>query len=376
MTKRLGNIVINNFTHDARVLKTSLFLNSFGYDVSVVALHIGDLPEYEQVQGVFVHRIKLVTRNWIKFRPVQFLKYFEFLYRAIRYSRSFDYLNCNDLNALPVGVFVKLLNSKVKLVYDSHEYAINDVPNQSILSIKLKYFLERMLIRYVDHVIVVSDSIANEYVKLYNVKKPYLVLNCPAYTDQAKKNIFRNKFNIKQDQRIFLYQGGLSKGRGIEMLLQAFMNRREDNCVLVCMGYGVLEHEVKEHEKNSHNIFFHPAVDQKELLDYTASADIGLLFYENSCLNHDYCSPNKIFEYIMAGLPVITANLFEMKRLVQSEGIGLVVESNTIEGVGNAINEIMASDLMKFSANVRRASKKYCWENQVAVLQHCWGDNL
>lgn len=375
MTKRIANIVINDFTHDARVLKTSLSLKSLGYDVSVVALHNGDLPEYEQVQGVFVHRIKLVTRSWIKFRPIQFLKYFEFLFRAIRYSCEFDCLNCNDLNALPVGVIVKLLNNKVRLVYDSHEFAINDVPNQSRLSIQLKYLFERMLIKYADQVIVVSDSIANEYVKLYDIKKPHLVLNCPSYVDQPKKNIFRNKFNIRQDQRIFLYQGGLSKGRGIETLLQTFFERKIDDCVLICMGYGMLEDLIRSYAKRSSIIFYHPAVSQDVLIDHTGSADIGLSLIEDTCMSYRYCLPNKLFEYIMASLPVITSDLPEMRRLVDSEGIGLVVNDNTIESMQSVINEIMASDLVNFTVSVREAKKKYCWENQVVVLQHCWGEN-
>lgn len=375
MTRRLANIVINDFTHDARVLKTSLSLKSLGYDVTVVALHNGDLPVDEQIQGVFVNRIKLVTRSWIKFRPIQFLKYFEFLFRAIKYSREFDYLNCNDLNALPVGVIVKLLNSRVRLVYDSHEFAINDVPNQSRISIKLKYFFEKLLIKYADHVVVVSDSIANEYVKLYDIKKPYVVLNCPSYTDQTKKNIFRIKFNIRQDQKIFLYQGGLSKGRGIEVLLQSFFERKVDDCVLICMGYGLLEDVIRTYAKRSSVIFYHPAVSQDVLLDHTSSADIGLSLIEDACMSYRYCLPNKLFEYIMASLPVIASDLPEMRRLVDLEGIGLVVEDNTIEGMQMAINEIMASDLEKFSANVREASNKYCWENQVTVLQHCWGGN-
>jgi glycosyltransferase involved in cell wall biosynthesis len=206
-------------------------------------------------------------------------------------------IHCNDLNGLFVGVLSKALNWKQKLIYDSHEFAINDIPNQSYYSIKAKYFLEKILIRFADQVIVVSDSIANEYSRLYNIKKPNLILNCPAYIEQNKNDIFRQNLGIKHDQLIFLYQGGLSGGRGIEILLKAFELRAELDCVLVCMGYGPLEEMVKGYSSRNQNIFYHPAVAQNILLDYTSSADFGILFYEDSCLNHRFCSPNKIFEY-------------------------------------------------------------------------------
>lgn len=353
----------SSLDNDSRVKKEMKTLMSLGYRIRLISVSSKrKLSEIEHV--IIAHEARRRVLPGVSAILLQF----RLLYNAIKHKNDIDVVHCHDLNTLHAGVLIKLVSKDLKLIYDTHEFAINDIPNQSWVSIKMKYYLEKCLIRYADQVIVVSDSIANEYVKLYGIKKPNLVLNCPLYTHANKKDLFRKKFNIRQNQRIFLYQGGLSKGRGIEMLLQAFISRQDDNCVLVCMGYGVLEHMVKEHEKSSQNIFFHPAVDQNELLNYTGSADIGLLFYEDSCLNHEYCSPNKIFEYIMAGLPVITANLIEMTRLVQSEGLGLVVESNTVEGVKNAINEITKLNLGEFSDKVQLASRKYCWETQETSL--------
>lgn len=349
--------------NDSRVKKEIKTLLSFGHRIRLISVASQKkISEFEHV--VIAHEARRRVLPGVSAILLQLL----IINKAIKHKNNIDIIHCHDLNTLHIGVLIKLMGKGVRLIYDTHEFAINDIPNQSWISIKIKYYLEKFLIRHVDQVIVVSDSIANEYVKLYRIEKPNLVLNCPLYTHTNKKNLFRKKFNIRENQRIFLYQGGLSKGRGIEMLIQAFISRQEDNCVLVCMGYGVLEHMVKEHEKSSNNIFFHPAVDQIELLEYTGSADIGLLFYEDSCLNHEYCSPNKIFEYIMAGLPVITANLFEMKRLVQSEGLGLVVETNTVEGVKNAINEITKLNLSEFADKVQLASRKYCWETQETSL--------
>ncbi|MBF4438155.1 hypothetical protein ERJ77_27460, partial [Vibrio anguillarum] len=97
------------------------------------------------------------------------LKLFEFVVRFIFRYRKFDVLHCNDLNGFFVGFCCKLTRPKIIIVYDSHEFAINDVPNQSARSIKLKKILEGFLIKFAHGVINVSDSIANEYSRLYNI---------------------------------------------------------------------------------------------------------------------------------------------------------------------------------------------------------------
>lgn len=370
---KIINLVLNDFTHDSRVLKTSASLQGMGYEITVVAIHSLDLQEQEFFEGVPVHRIKLSSRLWSKIKLFQILKLVEFCIRFIfKYGRE-QIIHCNDLGGLFVGVMSKTFNWSQKLIYDSHEFAINDIPNQSQLSIKIKYFIERFLIRFSDSVIVVSDSIANEYSRIYQIKKPHIVLNCPSYIDQFKNEIFRKKFGIRKNQIIFLYQGGLSEGRGIEVMLQAFEALSDDRCVLVCMGYGPLVSMVQSYASRQANIFYHPAVKHNLLLDYTSSADFGLLFYEDSCLNHRFCSPNKIFEYLMAGLPVITSNLFEMRRLVETELVGFVADNNSVDGLIRALNCAVNSDVWKIQNNVKRARGKYCWEEQENVLRTVYG---
>lgn len=366
---KITNLVLNNFINDSRVLKTSKTLLCAGYDVSVVALLDKGLKEYDMVSGIPVHRIKLITRSWSKYKFIQFLKLIEFIIRFIVRYRYADVLHCNDLNALFVGVCCKLTRPKIKLIYDSHELAINDVPNQSARSIKLKKMLEGSLIKFAHSVINVSDSIANEYVQLYHISKPHLVLNCPVYHEQPKRNLFRENLGIRPDQTIFLYQGGLSKGRGIELLLEAFSAFDSDKNVLVYMGYGPLEGLLQEKAQQHSTIFYHPAVSPDVLLNYTSSADYGVSFIEDSCLSYRYCLPNKMFEYLMAGLPVLTSNLFEMKRLVETEGIGIVAKENTLEGFKKAVEASLDQDYGAIQENVFAARKKYCWEEQEKVLR-------
>lgn len=365
---KVVNIVLNNFTNDSRVQKTSEFLSKNGFEVTVACLHEAQLAEYEKKRDVDVHRIKLRSRSWPKNKVIQLIKYFEFLWRTVLHYRKVDISHCNDLNALPVGVMIKLMNRRCRVIYDAHEYEINDIPHQSKASIKMRYLLERFLIRFADEVITVSDSIAQAYADMYHIPKPHLVLNCPPYQSQSKQNLFREHLNIGREQTIFLYQGGLGRGRGIEILLRAFDAMEDNQNVLVCMGYGPLEDEIKQKADVSENIFFHPAVSPEHLLQYTASADFGILFYEDNCLNHRYCSPNKMFEYLMAGVPVITSNLVEMQRFVEEHQCGIFAPENTVEGFKSAIKQVLMLKYETLVANVKATNSKYNWERQELIL--------
>lgn len=369
--KKIANIVLNDFTNDSRVWKTSDSLNNLGFHSIVVALHSGKLLQKENIQGVDVERIRLATRPLPKWKPVQIIKYLEFICRAFWRFRSVKYFHCNDLNALPVGLLVKLFGKDVFVVYDCHEHETETNGLKGIEKI-FKKWMEQFLIRFVDEVITVSDSISQDYERIYDIPKPRVVLNCPAYQVSGVSDLFRKNLGIRSNQTIFLYQGALSKGRGIEMLLEAFQGFNSDENVIVFMGYGPLEDLIRKKSNNSTVVFFHPAVPPNILLDYTKSADYGVCFIQGSCLSYRYCLPNKVFEYLMAGLPVLASDLVELKRLVESEGVGVVANDSSVDGIRNAVVGSLNLDYAEVQKNVFKCRRKYCWEEQEKVLREVY----
>lgn len=367
----IANVVLNDFTNDSRVFKISKTLVSYDYHVSVVAIHNSGLERKEVVENIQIDRIRLASRAWSKLKLVQLIKYFEFLFRVFWRYRNYDVIHCNDIGSLPIGIMIKCFNRSSRVVYDCHEYEI-EIDSLSFFEKVLRKFLERSFIKYADSVVTVSDSIANEYQRLYGIAKPELVLNCPVYYEPPKTNFFRESFGIRSDQTIFLYQGGLKSGRGIELLIESFSGLDDDSNVLVVMGYGPLQSTVERAARRSPTVFFQPAVEQRVLLDFTCAADYGILFYEDTCLNHRYCSPNKIFEYLMAGLPVLISDLFEMRRLVEENGLGVVAEGNSVEGFRNAVRASLEQDYRSIHENVLKARRKYCWEEQEKVLMEIY----
>jgi glycosyltransferase involved in cell wall biosynthesis len=372
--KTVASIVLNNFKNDSRVLKENISLQNSGYDVKVIALHEESLKEFDEVQHIPVHRIKLKSRGWSKNKFIQLLKYFEFMYKVVKQYKNSDILHCNDLNTLPIAFTIKkFFNKKVKIVYDAHEYETETNGLQGIQK-KLIKQVEKRLIKYADSVITVSDAIANEYVKLYGIEKPALVLNTPVYQTIEKKDILRETFNIEKDKTIFLYQGRLSSGRGIEMLLDAFKDMDDSLAVILFMGYGSLEEKILELEKGYENIYFHPAVDPDVLLDFTSSADFGISTIEDICLSYRYSLPNKMFEYMMAGLPVIVSNLPEMKKVVEQFQVGVVLDENSINGIKKAVQKVIKLDSQHFKKYLNLVKKQYNWKEQEKILLEVYSE--
>jgi len=366
--KKVISIVLNNFKNDSRVLKENISLQKAGYDVKVVALLEDGIDEFEVIQNVSVHRVKLISKDWSKNKLIQLVKYLEFSYRVVKQYKDADILHCNDLNSLPIGVLVKkFFNKDIKIVYDAHEYE-TEINGLTGIQKKLTKKLEKSLIKYADRVITVSNAIADEYVKLYNIPKPTLVLNTPPFKKIQKRDIFRETLNISKDKTIFLYQGGLSSGRGIEILLDTFKSIDDEKSVIVFMGYGPLEDLIKASEKTYKNIYFHKAVTPDVLLDYTSSADFGISTIEDSCLSYRYCLPNKIFEYLMVEIPVIVSNLYEMKRLVEQNNIGVVAQENSPNGLKEAILKAVQMDKEELQQNIQEVKEVYNWEEQEKIL--------
>jgi glycosyltransferase involved in cell wall biosynthesis len=361
-------IVFNNFTNDNRVLKESLSLKKQGYNVQVLALHKKSLKEYEEIDGIKVHRIKLVTKRLPKVFYIQLIKITELIIKIVSKYRNVDIIHCNDLDTLPVGYIIKMLNRcKSKIVYDAHEYETERKPKQKFWKKRLLQFVEGFFIKSADTVFSVSNSIANEYVRLYKIKKPILILNCPPY-NITKKDIFRKNLSIRKEQRIFLYQGGFQPNRGIEMILETFAGLEDQKNVIVFMGNGNLHGLIDDYAQKNENIYLVPSVSPNELMDYTSSADVGLLLYEDSCLNHRYCLPNKLFEYIMAKIPIVINDLPEVKKVVTYEKIGWVLKRYDADCLKDIISKIQENKLYEMKINCENTSEKYCWEKQEISL--------
>ncbi len=370
-TKNNLHITLTEFRNESRLLKEANSLLNHGVvqTVYVAALHAESLAVDQNYGNRLVaRRFKLSTRKMPKNIFAQIVKYLEFCFSVYFYykKKGVKIVNVHSLGLLPLGIALKYLYGS-KLIYDAHELETEKNGDRGFRK-KLSKWLEGFLINRVDMTIVVSESIADWYAKAYSITRPPVVLNAPNRRDLIKTNHFRRNFGIREDQVIFLYQGGLASGRGVELIIEAFKSRDCDNAVVVFMGYGPFAEKIKKNSVDNRNIFYYPSVGPEIVLEYTASADIGLSLIENTCLSYFYCMPNKLFEYAMAGLPVLVSNMKDMAALVNGYKMGGVVEDFSVAGINQAIDEMLNVDLRVMKNNAYRAACDHAWEIQEGKL--------
>lgn len=365
------HITITEFRNESRVLKEISSLEAAGIfsRFCVIALGAVDLKSEEKIsQNVQVYRIRLRTRGLPKSAPFQFFKFIEFMIAAFLLARrtKADVVNLHTLALLPLGWLLKKLLS-VRLVYDAHELETEKNGLQGIRK-KISKLIERRFIKTCDLVVVVGENIADWYANTYKIERPLVVKNAPFYVGRKKNDLFREALGIQPQQKILLYQGGLVRGRGIHLVLEAFKVRLNDGVVAIFMGYGDLVQEIQEAAQANKNIYYYPAVAPSIVLNYTSSADIGISLIENTCLSYYYCMPNKLFEYAMAGLPVIVTNMKEMAGTVIGAEFGVVLQDLSVDSINRAIDSLISQDLSAMSENAYAFASTHSWEQQEAIM--------
>lgn len=346
---------------DTRVTNISNSLKDDGYKVTVIGfdwyLNEGDKSE---------NGTKIFSLDRKKPSIFFYLKFVSILLRQLIEARA-DLYFAEDIQSLPVVVIVaKIFNAKI--IYNSREiYAfIGGLRNKPLLQ-KIITIIERYFIKKVD-LVLTTGEMDTEFLKdFYKIENIITVRNVPLYKKPESFFDFRKKYNIADDILIILYQGIIVDGRGIVPAITALQH--VPNAVLILLGDGPNKNEYERLATQlgiSNRIIFAGAFKQSELSSYTAGADVGITLIENISVSYYYALPNKLFEYIMADLPVLSSSLPQMKKIVEQYNVGKVVnieESNQLVGV---LKE-WASDkklLKPLKENCSAASKVLNWQKE------------
>lgn len=274
-----------------------------------------------------------------------------------------DIVNCHTLTTLPVGFLIKFLLG-TKLIYDPHELETETNESKGIRKIIAKTS-ERIFIWSAQSVIVVSHHIADWYKTEYGLNNVSVIKNIPAKKIlQSNSTILRQSLRLTQNDICFLYVGTFEKGRGINLLLDAF-KEVDKNKHLIFLGYGSLQHHIQSAADEHSNIHCLEAVSPEQVLDYVSGADVGLCLIENSCLSYYYCLPNKAFEYLGSGIPFISSGFPELKREFESSNVCWFVDLNHNE-VKKLINQINFEKIDEKKEKVIRSRDNWTWSAEEA----------
>jgi len=361
------------FEHGSRILKETKSIVDYGFadKVFILAIWKEGLLECEHLDAQRrVLRIRLMIGTPESRGMVKILRILEWSIRIFWAFRKSNVvlINCHTLTVLHLGFFFKLIWGSV-LVYNPHELETESVGSKGIRQVFAR-LLEKTLIIFADIVINVNRSIADWYTIEYRLNNVYSVRNIP-YQNFNDRGVnthvsLRDKFSIGKDCLLFIYQGGLEYGRGIEILLSLFS---EMDCTkhIVFMGMGSLDVIVKEFEERFPNIHFHPAVRPQEVHLYTRDCDVGISLIENVCLSYYLSLPNKLFEYIMSGLPVIVSDFPEMTAVVNQGRCGWTVPVEK-EAVFSLISGLSKDDVDEKRSNALEYRKTLGWHNEEKVI--------
>lgn len=338
-------LVLNAFVHDTRVQKETRTLIEAGYEVVVFALHSEGLLERQALEGYYVERIRVRSRGWGTHPLIRLLKYLEFNLRAIRRVVRLrpTVVHAHDANALVPGYLAARL-ARARLIYDAHELWSERHASllHSDLLCRVINFIEGALARRAAAVITVNPSIAQLLAEMYRLPTPVVLMHSQEYREVERNDVLRQELKIPADMRIVIYAGRFLPARGLDKLIEAAPHL--DRAVVVLMGPDSMNgrvHQLVAEKRLKDRVIIREPVPPDQVLRYVASADLGVIPTQSVDLSYHYSAGNKLFHYMMAGIPAAVSDQPEKRRIVETYGVGAVFDQTNPQDIARVINGLL-----------------------------------
>ena len=366
---RICHITINQIEFERRIYNQIETAKNMGY--KVLAISIGKPGD----KGCEKKERFLLKRIFTKFHekgPIKFISFNIKLFIAILF-RPIQVIHCHDLWPLPAAALAALFKN-CYLVYDAHEYygGLNIFNNRPIRK-NIWMVLEWLAIPLVDMLITISEPLGDLYKKRYpQLKKVEIIRNVPKYeTPSNPKKFVKSKFS-----HTIIFHGHFKPGRGLENLVKAMHNLPDVKLILV--GGGELKQSLISLVKNLelNNVEFLDYIHHDQLISHAAKADLGIVLFEATSLNYSFALPNKFFEYVMAGLPVLASNIKTLQYYVDKYDIGKTVNPGNIDDISNKLKEMLQDEpqLKKWENNCLELAKELNWEKESKKLENLYNE--
>jgi glycosyltransferase involved in cell wall biosynthesis len=356
-------------THDSRVRREASHLAALGHAVTVLEL-APVVPEHRTLDG-FARR-SVLPAPWVRRAlptALYRLAFFASFVRAICAQRP-DVVHAHDAAMLLPGLVGARLTG-ARLVYDSHELATS-VPYRDRAWAWFVASIERLGIRRAAAVITVSDGIADELVARYRLRRrPTVLRNVSALDDlpAGSGGGLRDHLANGGSAAVVLHQGAPAVDRGCEALIGALCHLPADVHV-VFLGSGEPTFaaqlaDLAERLGVGDRVRLIESVGLGKLLAWTREADVGVALLEDTCLNHRLALPNKLFEYIAAGVPVVVSDLPELRQIVNHYNIGWTATPGDPRAIAQAISRALDErDVPRLRENLARAAAELHWSQE------------
>lgn len=356
--------VINDLVTDQRVDKTACVLADLGFEVLMVGRRKTDSPRMPE-RTYETLRMRLL---WEK-GPLFYAEYNIRLFFLLL-SRPANLLVSNDLDTLLPNYLIHKLK-RVPIVYDSHEYftATPELVERPKIQ-RIWKWIEKWIVPKLKNCITVNASIANLFEQEYRV--PFRIVRNIPQQHPNSETVSRASLGLPENKKIIILQGsGINVQRGAEEAVEAMQYL--ENVLLLVVGGGdvlpLLKNRVQELSLQN-KVQFVARQTPEKLAGYTSTADIGLTIDKDTNINYRFSLPNKLFDYIYAGVPVLATPLVELKNIIQHYDIGEFIQNHNPEHIAATIQTMLKDEgrMARYKNNTRKAATELNWENEKKVL--------
>ncbi|MCH8567904.1 MAG: glycosyltransferase family 4 protein [Balneolales bacterium] len=365
-------MVHSYYLRDHRVRREAESLISWGYKVSCIYVE----PDKNITHASLFNGVHLIPLH--ASYPAGKKRFVDVILKMGRIAKKipFDVLHAHDLDALTAARFFSGSLKKKLLIYDSHELYLNSVSLQHRKITKTFWAIaEYLAIQRANRVITVCESIASILQDRYKLKlKPDVIRNFSEkfISVTAKSDFMKIALEIKERvSAMVLYHGVIREGRGLDLLFD--MLAADSSTGAIICGDGPMLEALKQRSENeniANRILFTGFIDRSGFYCLSAIADIGYCYIEPTNPSYYYSLPNKLTEYIQAGLPVLASNLPEISKILHTYGAGITIPEKHIHhtDLSKAIHEIVkGKDNM--SNNLKKAQDLLNWDNEQLRLK-------
>ena len=352
---------LGNPLHDSRITNLSCSMKKDGCEVSVIGFDWFIAPSNYSAEGIRIFKLRKGRLSLFFY-----LRFALILIRELLKSDAGLFF-AEDLYTLPFVASVAKLKRK-KIYYNSREiYSFLGGLSKRPLLQRAVTSIERFFIKKVDLVMTTGEMDSVFLEKFYNLRNTIVIRNIPLFQIPAGIHDFRKMFGIAEDKFILLYQGVLLNGRGVPLIMRAMVKLPQTVLVLLGDGEKKAAYQKLAVELGiTERIIFAGSIEQEELIKYTAAADSGLSLIENISISYYHALPNKLFEYIMAGLPVLASNLHQMKKIIDEFGVGEAIDIEDEENIVRTLQKWIESPelLQYYRINCAIAAKELNWQKE------------
>ncbi|MCP4800053.1 MAG: glycosyltransferase family 4 protein [bacterium] len=321
---------------------------------------------------VDVRPINLISDKLPKASIFWPIKYFEFAVRCIVMGLQEKPTVCHGhevQGAFPAWIVAKI--TKTPFVYDAHELECHRSGRIHITVYgKLLRKTVKSLLKRASGVICASSARADVMLDEYGItQRPTVIMNVTPQSGILRGPDAVSPFKEEiADPKIVIYQGVVTTGRGLDTLVDS-LKYLPQNVRLLVVGDGAAMKAMEAiaiSNSNQHRLYMVGRVPFEQVESYMRLADVGVVIYQNTCLNNYLCAPNKIFDYCSVGVPVVGSNFPEVEKIINEFEVGAVFDPESSESIASAIMEVLENNSKhdRMKENAIKVKNSINWEQQ------------